>query len=282
MTQCHAHRAALADLDAMTYVVIRPAPAADDNDGLGTYTVEAAAHGMSKAAAAYALRQVADRFDADAAAMGDQPLDAAAIAEADARNAPHRATEQQPPASPPILGIVASGQAAQAMARGIRSARRPAGLGALLDHVAANLDDDRTSPVLSTLAEALLDEERAPTPVAAYGAARIVLAEHARQLSAMLRAAAHARCDCCLDQVARLDEYAGQLAPHLTPARPAVDDEHQAAEPAPRFPQLAVPCPRCEAPAGQLCTSHSGTRTRTGDTHQARTAAYRATTAAGR
>ncbi|MFI8200056.1 hypothetical protein ACIF6K_26630 [Streptomyces sp. NPDC085942] len=45
------------------------------------------------------------------------------------------------------------------------------------------------------------------------------------------------------------------------------------------FPQLAVPCPRCESPAGQLCTSHSGTRQRTNDTHQDRTRAYRATQA---
>jgi hypothetical protein len=46
------------------------------------------------------------------------------------------------------------------------------------------------------------------------------------------------------------------------------------------FPQLAVPCPRCEAPAGQLCTSHSGTRTRNSDTHQDRTKAHRAAQAA--
>ncbi|MFH9295642.1 hypothetical protein [Streptomyces sp. NPDC017520] len=45
------------------------------------------------------------------------------------------------------------------------------------------------------------------------------------------------------------------------------------------FPQLAVPCPQCDAPARQLCTSHSGTRQRTNDTHQARTRAYRATQA---
>lgn len=45
------------------------------------------------------------------------------------------------------------------------------------------------------------------------------------------------------------------------------------------FPQLAVPCPQCDAPARQLCTSHSGTRQRTNDTHQARTKAYRATLA---
>lgn len=45
------------------------------------------------------------------------------------------------------------------------------------------------------------------------------------------------------------------------------------------FPQLAVPCPRCGVSAGQLCTSHGGTRQRTNDTHQDRTRAYRATQA---
>ncbi|MEV6790879.1 hypothetical protein AB0M87_02535 [Streptomyces sp. NPDC051320] len=44
-----------------------------------------------------------------------------------------------------------------------------------------------------------------------------------------------------------------------------------------RFPQLAIACPLCHAHAGQLCTSHGGTRTRKSDTHQVRTAAYRAT-----
>ncbi|QKN87631.1 hypothetical protein QEN63_gp46 [Streptomyces phage Vondra] len=41
------------------------------------------------------------------------------------------------------------------------------------------------------------------------------------------------------------------------------------------LPQIAVPCPYCGAPAGQLCTSHGGTRVRRDDTHQARTASYR-------
>lgn len=40
------------------------------------------------------------------------------------------------------------------------------------------------------------------------------------------------------------------------------------------FPALAVPCPACGSPAGQLCTSHSGTRTRHHDVHQTRTAAF--------
>lgn len=44
------------------------------------------------------------------------------------------------------------------------------------------------------------------------------------------------------------------------------------------LPQLNVPCPRCESPAGALCTSHSGTRPRRNDVHRARTERW---TAAG-
>lgn len=43
------------------------------------------------------------------------------------------------------------------------------------------------------------------------------------------------------------------------------------------LPPITVPCPRCAAPAGQLCTSHGGTRVRRDDVHQARTAAHRTT-----
>lgn len=49
--------------------------------------------------------------------------------------------------------------------------------------------------------------------------------------------------------------------------------------PAADLPQLAVPCPRCAAPAHQLCTSHGGTRQRRHDTHMDRRAAW---VAAGR
>lgn len=42
------------------------------------------------------------------------------------------------------------------------------------------------------------------------------------------------------------------------------------------FPQLAVACPTCDSAPGQLCTSHSGTRTRRHDVHQTRTAAHAA------
>ncbi|GAA0975940.1 hypothetical protein Q7689_00595 [Nocardiopsis tropica] len=47
-------------------------------------------------------------------------------------------------------------------------------------------------------------------------------------------------------------------------------------EPAATLPALAVPCPYCGAAAGDLCTSHSGTRVRRTSVHQDRTAAYRA------
>jgi hypothetical protein len=78
---------------------------------------------------------------------------------------------------------------------------RPAGLAALLDHVAAHLDDEHQeqadaadvrnalafnvaepSPALATLRDVLLDT--APhTPHTAYAAARILLAAHARELA---------------------------------------------------------------------------------------------------
>ncbi|WTW96580.1 LuxR C-terminal-related transcriptional regulator [Streptomycetaceae bacterium NBC_01309] len=40
------------------------------------------------------------------------------------------------------------------------------------------------------------------------------------------------------------------------------------------LPQLAVACPRCASPAGQLCTSHQGTRVRHHTVHQARHTAW--------
>lgn len=44
--------------------------------------------------------------------------------------------------------------------------------------------------------------------------------------------------------------------------------------PARDLPQIAVGCPTCQAPAGELCTSHGGTRKRRHDTHQTRRAAW--------
>ncbi|MGD6762064.1 zinc finger domain-containing protein [Streptomyces sp. BH097] len=41
---------------------------------------------------------------------------------------------------------------------------------------------------------------------------------------------------------------------------------------------LATPCPACQSAAGDLCTSHSGTRPRTNDVHRARLAAHKEAT----
>lgn len=40
------------------------------------------------------------------------------------------------------------------------------------------------------------------------------------------------------------------------------------------LPPLTVACPDCGSPAGQLCTSHGGTRARNSQVHRARTAAW--------
>lgn len=48
--------------DALAYVIIRPNP----GNPAKPIVVEAAATGLSKAAAAYVLRQIADQFDAEA------------------------------------------------------------------------------------------------------------------------------------------------------------------------------------------------------------------------
>ncbi|MGW1463870.1 zinc finger domain-containing protein [Streptomyces sp. NPDC002308] len=78
--------------------------------------------------------------------------------------------------------------------------------------------------------------------------------EHHRQTAAATRWAARAA--------------AGQLdLESLMPDQPA---------PALSLPQLAVACPACGAAPGALCTSHSGTRPRRSDVHQARTAAHAA------
>lgn len=45
--------------------------------------------------------------------------------------------------------------------------------------------------------------------------------------------------------------------------------------PALDLPAVTVACPACGAQPGALCTSHSGTRIRRADVHQARTAAWR-------
>lgn len=55
--------------DALAFVIIRPGSAN------GAVSIEAAASGMSKPAAAYVLRHIADQFDAEAAT--EQPGGAA-------------------------------------------------------------------------------------------------------------------------------------------------------------------------------------------------------------
>lgn len=45
-------------------------------------------------------------------------------------------------------------------------------------------------------------------------------------------------------------------------------------DPAATLPALALPCPACGAAPGQPCTSHSGTRIRRHNVHQARTKAH--------
>lgn len=68
--------AAIDGRDALAFVIVRPAAGDDDH-----VSVEAAAHGMSKPAAAFVLRQVAAQFDEEAAAAGEQPITAEEIAE---------------------------------------------------------------------------------------------------------------------------------------------------------------------------------------------------------
>lgn len=72
MTEQTETRLAMVDgRDALAFVIIRPAGETADADRIA---VEAGAHGMSKAATAYTLRHVADEFDKDAAAEGDEPI----------------------------------------------------------------------------------------------------------------------------------------------------------------------------------------------------------------
>ncbi|MCM1973787.1 hypothetical protein [Streptomyces sp. G1] len=119
------------------------------------------------------------------------------------------------PASPSEAMLAAGTGAAEAFARGARQAQRPAGLDALLAHVAAAMtpDDDEhqaadeppaltpndvrdaldfnaddRDQVLATLRDVLLDTTATRTPEQALGAARILLAAHAQQLAALVEA----------------------------------------------------------------------------------------------
>lgn len=107
--------------------------------------------------------------------------------------------------------LAAGRHAAEGFARGMREAQRPAGLDALLDHVAAAMtpDDDEhqadaltaddvraaldfnaeeRDPALATLRDVLLDTTATRTPEQALAAARIILTAHARQVAALVEA----------------------------------------------------------------------------------------------
>ncbi|MFE7017697.1 hypothetical protein ACFVAQ_45850, partial [Streptomyces sp. NPDC057651] len=59
--------------DALAYVIVRPSDEGASEDEQSV-SVEAGSRGLSKAAAAYALRRVADQFDTAAEAEGDEPI----------------------------------------------------------------------------------------------------------------------------------------------------------------------------------------------------------------
>ncbi|MFD7510000.1 hypothetical protein ACFV5N_11755 [Streptomyces sp. NPDC059853] len=62
----------------------------------------------------------------------------------------------------------------------------------------------------------------------------------------------------------------------LEVAVPAPTDPDLSGLPEPHRAALTVTCPACGSAPGELCTSHSGTRTRKSDVHQARTKAHQA------
>ncbi|MGW3711368.1 hypothetical protein ACWDN6_14620 [Streptomyces albogriseolus] len=104
--------------DALAFVVIRPA--GDDPERI---TVEASARGMSKAVAAYALRQTADQFDRAARAEGDEPITAEEAAEEQqqrARQAP--ALDRAQPPAPQLTGEQITEYAATIRAHAFESA----------------------------------------------------------------------------------------------------------------------------------------------------------------
>lgn len=135
--------------DALAFVVIRPAD--EDPERIA---VEASARGMSKAVAAYALRQTADQFDRAAIAEGDTPITAE---EAAAEQQQRPAVEEQP-----ATDWVADVRAAIAFNRPERE------------------------PALETLRDVLLDT--APRSAEqALAAARLILAAHTRDQAAAVR-----------------------------------------------------------------------------------------------
>ncbi|WP_424862123.1 zinc finger domain-containing protein [Streptomyces sp. MMS24-I29] len=125
--------------------------------------------------------------------------------------------------------------------------------------------------MVAALRDALLDPAQ-HTPASATAAARVLLAETADQITALggARGWSTWAADYIHPDRTFVDPGADDDQAEEQPAAPAAEEQ-----PAFHLPPLAVPCPRCKAARGQLCTSHGGTRDRHHDVHQARTAAYR-------
>jgi hypothetical protein len=180
---------AVASLDTHRLIVAVP------NEGPAEITCN-----LPRPVAASVLRQLADGLDS--------PAGRCDTALATGRPCPvHDA-----PASPSEALLAAGAGAAEAAARGIRKAQRPAGLDALLDHVAAAMADEQQAAeeppaltvddvrdalafnagdrdqVLATLRDVLLDTTATRTPEQALAAARVLLEAHARQVAALVEA----------------------------------------------------------------------------------------------
>ncbi|MFE9450652.1 hypothetical protein [Streptomyces sp. NPDC006739] len=155
---------------------------------------------LPRPVAASVLRQLADGLDSPAGRCET------ALATG------HPCPVHDAPASLSEAMLAAGAGAAEAFARGIRQAQRPAGLDALLDHLAAAMADEQQAAeeppaltvedvrdalafnagdrdqVLATLRDVLLDTTATRTPEQALAAARILLTAHARQLAALVEA----------------------------------------------------------------------------------------------
>jgi hypothetical protein len=168
--------------DALAFVVIRP----DEGDP-DSITVEAGAPHRSKAAVAYTLRQVADRMEEAALAEGDEPIPypgAAGLSQVlEHMAASTRAHQTGPTHNAYRAGLRVAARLARQYADG-RSISHDVALDVLAEQMP---DAPRPSAVLGALADTLYDEERPSDLEAADAAARIVLAEHARELADGLR-----------------------------------------------------------------------------------------------
>ncbi|WP_432155544.1 hypothetical protein [Streptomyces sp. bgisy153] len=178
---------AVASLDTHRLIVTVP------NDGPAEVSCN-----LPRPVAASVLRQIADGLDS--------PAGRCETALATGRPCPVH--------DGPAAALLAAAEAGPAFARGMAKAQRPAGLDALLDHVAAAMlpaDDDQAAeeppaltaedvraaldfnaeerdPALATLRDVLLDTTATRTPEQALAAARVILTAHARQVAALVEA----------------------------------------------------------------------------------------------